>query len=68
MRHSEHHTRLYVSEVLSTYFLVILDFIFGDDSIGMFGFLPGKLHTPLQHSLLHYSAHLRGSCLDKMCQ
>lgn len=57
-QHKANSTLLYITNNLSTYFLIILDFIFSNDSIGMFWFLPGKLHASLQHSLFHYSTNL----------
>ncbi len=51
--------------MLQTHFLVVFDFIFRDDAIGLVGLLPGELDAALLHFLPDDLADLGRSCLDK---
>lgn len=55
----------HTTNAVQTYFLVVFDFIFRDDAVGLVGLLPGELDAALLHFLLDDLADLGRSCLDK---
>lgn len=55
------------TDLLHTHFFVVLDLIFGDDAVGLVGFLPGELDAALLHLLLDDLTDLGRSCSDKEC-
>lgn len=53
------------TNVAQTYFFIIFDLIFCDDTVGLLGLLPGEVDAVLLHSLFDDLADLGWSCLEK---